>query len=224
MPRLSLPAPSLLCRLGSLKTANGLPARRPGIRLPNYLIWKALLTRRSSICGSESIFLPAFPVQQGSAGVRRFAEAIGSRSVSLPNQARRPGNSSFGVAAGAVLRDGKLDRVQQILIANRFGQELDRAALHRPNRHRDIGVAADEDNRQAPICLGQLVLKIEPAAAGQPDVENQAPGEVRGALSGALSRNSWTEANDSTRSPTVRRSPRSASRISGSSSMTTTTG
>jgi hypothetical protein len=36
-----------------------------------------------------------------------------------------------------------------------------------------------------------------------------------GRSGGALSRNSWTEANDSTRSPTARRSPRSASRISG---------
>jgi hypothetical protein len=39
------------------------------------------------------------------------------------------------VAAGAILGDRLLDRVQQILISNRFGQELYRAALHGPNRH-----------------------------------------------------------------------------------------
>jgi len=94
---------------------------------------------------------------------RHFAEAIGSRRLSVPKHARRHCVSSLGVATGAVLRDGKLDRVQQILIAERFGQELDRTALHGPNRHRDIGVAADEDNRQAQICLGQLLLKLEPA-------------------------------------------------------------
>jgi len=94
---------------------------------------------------------------------QRSAAAIGSRGVSVPNQVRRLGNSSFVVAAGVVLRDGQLDCVQQILIANRFGQELDRTALHGPNRHRDIGVTADEHDRQAQICLGQLLLKIEPA-------------------------------------------------------------
>jgi hypothetical protein len=73
-----------------------------------------------------------------------------------------------------------LDRIQQILIANRFGEELYRTAFHGANRHRDIGVAADKDNRQAQICPGELPLKIEPASPGQPDVENQAAGKVRG--------------------------------------------
>ena len=107
-----------------------------------------------------------------------LAEAIGSRGVSVPKQAGRLGNRVFRVATGAVLCDSKLDRFQQILIAKRLGEELDRAALHGSNRHRDIGVAADEDNRQAQICLGQLLLKLEPALPGQPDVENQAPGEL----------------------------------------------
>jgi hypothetical protein len=51
---------------------------------------------------------------------------------------RRRDDRSF-VTAGAVLGHRLLDRVQQILIANRFGQELDRAGLHGANRHRDIG-------------------------------------------------------------------------------------
>ena len=55
MPRSTLPAPSLLGRFGSLKTSL-LVAREVG---PKYLIWIASLTRRWSICGSESIFLPA---------------------------------------------------------------------------------------------------------------------------------------------------------------------
>src|SRR5207245_6402863 len=53
MPRSMLPAPSLLGR--SLKTSL-LVVSEVG---PKYLIWIASLTRRSSICGSESIFLPA---------------------------------------------------------------------------------------------------------------------------------------------------------------------
>ena len=55
MPRSTLPAPSLLGRFGSLKTSL-LVVSEVG---PKYLIWIASLTRRWSICGSESIFLPA---------------------------------------------------------------------------------------------------------------------------------------------------------------------
>jgi hypothetical protein len=87
---------------------------------------------------------------------------------------RRRDNGSF-VVADAVLGDRLLDRVQQISIANGHGPELNRAGLHGPNRHRHIGMAADEDNRQAQISLGQLLLKIEPASLGQPDFESQAP-------------------------------------------------
>ena len=98
------------------------------------------------------------------------------------------GNALVNVAVGA-LGDGELDRVQQILIAKRFGQELDRTALHRPNRHRNIGMAADEDNRQAQLCLVQILLKIEPTLSWQPDVENQAPGHIRrGAIEEFLDR------------------------------------
>src|SRR6266550_5197097 len=118
----------------------------------------------------------------------RLCRGDGSRSVGVRKRARRLGNALVNVAVGA-LGDGELDRVQQILIAKRFGQELDRTALHGPNRHRDIGVAADEDNRQAEFCLGQLLLKLEPASSGQPDVENQAPGNIRrGAIEEFLDR------------------------------------
>src|ERR1700730_15156672 len=55
MPRSTLPACSLPDRFGSLKTSL-LVVSEVG---PKYLIWIASLTRRWSICGSESIFLPA---------------------------------------------------------------------------------------------------------------------------------------------------------------------
>jgi hypothetical protein len=94
----------------------------------------------------------------------------------VPNRLCRP--DGLFVAAGAILGDRLLDRVQQILISNRFGQELDRAALHGPNRHRKIGVATDEENRHAQVGPGQILLKIEPVAPGHPDVENQARGQL----------------------------------------------
>ena len=57
-----------------------------------------------------------------------FVEASGLLSVSAPKQACKLGNLR-GIAASAVLRDGKLDRAQQLVIANRFGQEHNRTAL-----------------------------------------------------------------------------------------------
>jgi hypothetical protein len=98
------------------------------------------------------------PIRKTTLAACRRSRRIGSGSVSVPNQVHGLGNGSFVIAAGTVLGDRLLDRVQQILIPNRFGQELDRTALHGPNRHRDIGVATDEDNRHAQIGPGQLLL------------------------------------------------------------------
>jgi hypothetical protein len=57
----------------------------------------------------------------------------------VPNRICTLGNSSFVVAAGAILHGGERDRFQQILIADRSGQKLDRAGLRGPNRCRHIG-------------------------------------------------------------------------------------
>jgi len=94
----------------------------------------------------------------------------------VPNRLRRRDDGSFVIAAGAVLGDRLLDCIEQILTPNRFGPELDRTG---PNRHRHIGMAADEDNRQAKISPGQLLLKIEPASPGQSHIEHKVGGSVR---------------------------------------------
>src|SRR3984893_9998219 len=48
------------------------------------------------------------------------------------------------LTSGAVAFQGELNRVQQIPIAEWFGQELDRSRLHGPHRHGDIAVASDK--------------------------------------------------------------------------------
>jgi hypothetical protein len=55
----------------------------------------------------------------------------------------------FLLAPGAMPLEAQLDRVEQVLVAQRLGHELDGTALHRLDRHRDIAVAGDEDDRQA---------------------------------------------------------------------------
>src|SRR5262245_46406561 len=46
----------------------------------------------------------------------------------------------------SVSLDAEVNRVKQLLIAERFGEELDRTGLHRPHTHGDVAVAGDEDD------------------------------------------------------------------------------
>ena len=71
----------------------------------------------------------------------------------------------------ALERDG--DGVEQILIAERLDQEIDGPGFHRPHRHRHVAVPGDEDDRYVDIRLGELGLKVEPAALRQPDIEHK---------------------------------------------------
>src|SRR3984957_8231509 len=68
-----------------------------------------------------------------------------------------------------------LNGVEEVLIAERLGQELDGAALHRLHRHRDLAVpGGEEDARPLRVRRRQLALKIETALVRQSDVEDQA--------------------------------------------------
>src|SRR5438045_3184181 len=91
----------------------------------------------------------------------------------------QPGQGLFVLQPSAVARDALLDRVEQILVAEGLGQELDRSALHRPDGHRNVAVSGDEDDREVDIRGGELSLKVEAASSGQPDIENKAGGSVR---------------------------------------------
>jgi hypothetical protein len=97
------------------------------------------------------------------------------------------------------------------LIAERFGQELDRSSLYRLSGHRDVAVSGDEDDRNVNARRRQLSLKIETTSARQPDVEHTASGRPS-------FRNSGTEARALACTPTDRIRLLSASRILGSSS------
>src|SRR5262249_30052546 len=68
----------------------------------------------------------------------------------------------------------ELNGVEQVLIAERLGQKLNGASLHRLDRHRDVAVPCDEDDREFPVCRGELTLQIEAALPRQSDIEYQA--------------------------------------------------
>jgi|SRR6516164_4207473 len=145
----------------------------------------------------------AISVAAASPGLREAGSPAQSQTATTPDQAKRPATSETRpipeagslaqpksldqvglpaeLARRAVLCDRQLDRVQQILIANRFGQELDLTTLHGPNRHRHIGVAADEDNRDVEVHGDELSLKVKAASPRQSDIEHKAGGSARAA-------------------------------------------
>jgi hypothetical protein len=85
----------------------------------------------------------------------------------------------FVGAAFPVALQGGGDGVEEILIAERLGQELNIAALHRLHRHGNISIARDEDDWDLPVRRSQFALKIKAALPRQSDVEHQASWTVR---------------------------------------------
>jgi hypothetical protein len=89
------------------------------------------------------------------------------------------GNLRVMLAEEAVALKRLMDSVQQILIVERLGEELQRPRLHRPDRHGSISEASDENDRNVNIGLCQLALEIEPTLSRQPDIEDQAARNIR---------------------------------------------
>ena len=85
------------------------------------------------------------PLKQVDAGLLNVASRAPVRSGSVTG-AKRP-QGLFVLEPSAVAREALLNRVEQGLIAEWLGQELDRAALHRLHRHRDVAMAGDEHDR-----------------------------------------------------------------------------
>src|SRR5260370_23273283 len=55
------------------------------------------------------------------------------------------GDYRGAVAPGAIPLDSELDRIDELLIAERLGQELDGAGFHGTDRPGDSGVASEAD-------------------------------------------------------------------------------
>jgi len=89
------------------------------------------------------------------------------------------GDCLFVLQPRAISLEAQLDRVQQVLIAERFCQELDRSSFYRLDGHRDVAMSGDEDDRNVNVGRRELSLKIETTSAGQSDIEDEARGAVR---------------------------------------------
>jgi len=64
--------------------------------------------------------------------------------------------------------------IQDILITERFRQEVDGSSFHCLDRHRNVAVTRHKDDRDANIRLSQFGLKVETADPRQPNIEDQA--------------------------------------------------
>jgi len=87
-------------------------------------------------------------------------------------------NFAFSLASRAISVQCDLNRIQQVLVAERLGKELDGSSLHRPHGHRDVTVGANKDNRDIVLSLSQFALKVESAYSRQPNVEDKATGYI----------------------------------------------
>src|ERR1017187_3306659 len=56
-----------------------------------------------------------------------------------------------------------IHRIQQVLVSERLGQELDGAGFHGLYRHRNISMTGDEYDRNPDARVGQFALKIQTA-------------------------------------------------------------
>src|SRR5204863_6328342 len=76
---------------------------------------------------------------------------------------------------GAIALDRVSNGVEEILLAKRFRQELDRTGFHGPNRHGDVAVTGEKDDGQRRVRTGELALKLEAAEPRESYVEDEAP-------------------------------------------------
>ena len=67
-------------------------------------------------------------------------------------------HKGFSAAQGRKEAIALLDRVEQLLIVERLGEKLQRASLHRSNRHRNIAASGDEYDWQFEAEFCQLRL------------------------------------------------------------------
>ena len=113
----------------------------------SWLRWTFTVVSAGSDLGGDLLVEKA-----GNYQWQHFALPRGQPFKALPQR----GDFVLLLASGCVPLQGEVNRVQQILIAEWFGQELDGSGLHGPDRHWDVTVAGNKDNRNGNVGLGQL--------------------------------------------------------------------
>src|SRR5579863_2521322 len=80
--------------------------------------------------------------------------------------------------SGPILLQCDTNSVQEVLIADRLGEEFDRPSLHGANTHWNIAVASEKDYGDTNVSRCQLTLNIDATQSGQSDVQHEATGHA----------------------------------------------
>ena len=104
--------------------------------------WLQEARRRTSVrilLSPGASIAPPFPPPVGHGPERpRRSDGLGAGDLAAGRD-----RLAWAIAAA----DGLPHRVEQFLVVERLGEEIDGAGLHRPHGHRDVAVAGDEDDR-----------------------------------------------------------------------------
>src|SRR5262245_6268244 len=115
-------------------------------------------------------------IQETGGYVRHHFVFTGRQRFEISSKLR---NRLFPSPPSAVPLERQLNGVQQILLPHWLGEELYCPSLHGSDRHRNITVPGDENDRNLNTVLGQLGLKIESAELRQSDIQHEAAGHIR---------------------------------------------
>src|ERR1700674_2137747 len=115
-----------------------------------------------SVFGGSNLSRNLFVEHAGDDHGDDFALSWRERFEALPQRCNFP----FSVASRAIPFQCNVNRIQQILVAERLGEELDSSGLQGPHGHRDVTVGTNKDDRDINLSLGQLALKSSPLTPG----------------------------------------------------------
>src|SRR6516164_817092 len=84
------------------------------------------------------------------------------------------GQGSITLTSSTIANESGLDGLDEVLVSERFCQELYGTTFHRLHGHWDIGVCCDEDNWYLPVRRGKVALKLKTGSSWHSHVEYQA--------------------------------------------------
>ena len=70
------------------------------------------------------------------------------------------------LAGCAIVLDRLPDRLQQIFIVKRLGEEVYRTGLHRSHRCRYVGMPGDENDGKLDLAFNEFTLQVQAAQTG----------------------------------------------------------
>src|SRR6266436_2431285 len=105
-------------------------------------------------------------------------------NLTLAYSQSRVALSQFGkvtllLARHTVAIQSLADRIQQVLVLERLGQELHGTGFHGLHRHRNISMSGDKDDGNLHTRITQLALKVQTVDARKAHVQNKAARPVR---------------------------------------------